>query len=235
MFWLLSIIAILAFTVGPMLVQYNHWSLGYRGSGDWLSFWGSYLGIIPSGIIASLVASNQIKESNKQSEKNRLQEIDRISQSKIMENWYEVRQSLITIKLLTKELDTETYNTHDQFVAYMLSENGQVFEHNNYQEIRIQFNSICRIISIINIDSDEKKLNELLNSLQKDFSLFMRWAQLCIYKESPENFSEQIEDIDNLIDEQFKMIRENGISSFLSDIDKLLGISKEEILKIRNN
>lgn len=231
---------LIAFVIIPLFIQMHLWPI-YQiasfitpGNRDtWIQFWGSYLGIIPSGIIASLVASNQIKESNKQSEKTRLQEIDRIAQAKIMENWYEVRQSLITIKLLINPMNTDNPYTYDDFVNHMLSENDQIFEHNNYQEIRIQFNNIYRIINIINIDSDEEKLNILLNNLQSDFSELMKWAQLYSYKEVQENNGEQTEEVDALISEQFKEIKRNLATDFLSDIHKLLDISREEVLRIR--
>lgn len=47
--------------MGPILVQYTHWPKGSDGNGDWLGFWGSYLGMIPSGLIVYMVASYQIK------------------------------------------------------------------------------------------------------------------------------------------------------------------------------
>lgn len=63
-FWFLIFLGAVVFVGGPLFVQYNHWSLGYRGSGDWLGFWGSYLGVVPSGLIAYLVAKYQI-DNNK--------------------------------------------------------------------------------------------------------------------------------------------------------------------------
>lgn len=73
LFWVLISIGVIIFVVGPLLVQYNHWSLGYRGSGDWLGFWGSYLGVIPSGLIAYLVAKYQIDNNKISEEKKRFE------------------------------------------------------------------------------------------------------------------------------------------------------------------
>lgn len=59
------------FVVAPIMVEYI-WSIP-SGKGDWLSFWGSYLGIIPSGLIAYFVAKYQIDKEHEFviAEKNR--------------------------------------------------------------------------------------------------------------------------------------------------------------------
>lgn len=73
LFWVLISIGVVIFVFGPLLVQYNHWSLGYRGSGDWLGFWGSYLGVVPSGLIAYLVAKYQIDNNKTLEEKKKFE------------------------------------------------------------------------------------------------------------------------------------------------------------------
>lgn len=70
MFWLLIILGVIIFVGGPVFVQYNHWPKGSNGNGDWLSFWGSYLGVIPSGLIAYSVAKYQIDDNKRSEEKN---------------------------------------------------------------------------------------------------------------------------------------------------------------------
>lgn len=60
-FWFLTVLGAVVFVGGPLFVQYNHWPQGAKGHGDWLSFWGSYLGVIPSGLIAFAVAKYQIE------------------------------------------------------------------------------------------------------------------------------------------------------------------------------
>lgn len=60
-FWFLIVLGAVVFVGGPLFVQYNHWPQGAKGPGDWLSFWGSYLGVIPSGLIAFAVAKYQIE------------------------------------------------------------------------------------------------------------------------------------------------------------------------------
>lgn len=62
--WITSLLLII-FIVVPIFVQYLHFIPGTKGNGDWLGFWGSYLGIIPSGLIAYAVARYQIDNENK--------------------------------------------------------------------------------------------------------------------------------------------------------------------------
>lgn len=70
LFWASISLGVIVFVAGPLFVQYNHWPKGSNGNGDWLSFWGSYLGVIPSGLIAYCVAKVQI---NAAKESERLQ------------------------------------------------------------------------------------------------------------------------------------------------------------------
>ena len=72
-FWFLIVLGAVIFVSGPLFVQYNHWSLGYRGSGDWLGFWGSYFGVVPSGLIAYLVAKYQIDNNKTLEEKKKFE------------------------------------------------------------------------------------------------------------------------------------------------------------------
>lgn len=59
--WFLVVLGVIVFFGGPIFIQYNHWPQGSYGNGDWLGFWGSYLGVIPSGLIAYSVARYQIE------------------------------------------------------------------------------------------------------------------------------------------------------------------------------
>lgn len=232
---------LILFIAVPVALQMHLWPI-YQiilfltpGNHDtWIQFWGSYLGIIPSGIIAAMVASNQVNESNRQNEKNRIDEINRISQTKIVENWYKVRQSAITIKVLIDPLNTDNQYSYDDFVIHMLSDNGRIFDNNNYQEMRIQYNNVYRLINVINVDNNEKNLDDLLENIRIDISDYLTWAQLYSYKESLVEEQKNTDEVDGLIKEQFEKIKMNGVSVFLDDITNLLNISKEEILKIRN-
>lgn len=69
------IIGLIVFVGGPLFVQYTQWLPGSNGNGDWLGFWGSYLGIIPSGLIAWLVATKQINSSKENEKKNYMEKL----------------------------------------------------------------------------------------------------------------------------------------------------------------
>lgn len=71
--WLLIL---LFFIITPMLIQRHAWPI-YEislfltpGSHEsWMQFWGSYLGIVPSGLIAYLVAKTQLDEQKRRETK----------------------------------------------------------------------------------------------------------------------------------------------------------------------
>lgn len=66
---LLLLVILLICIVTPLLVEY--WIPIPSGNGDWLSFWGSYLGIIPSGLIAYFVAKYQIDREHEKAKKEK--------------------------------------------------------------------------------------------------------------------------------------------------------------------
>lgn len=74
-FWFLIVLGAVVFVGGPLFVQYTQWLPGSNGNGDWLGFWGSYLGIIPSGLIAWLVATKQINSSKENEKKNYMEKL----------------------------------------------------------------------------------------------------------------------------------------------------------------
>lgn len=60
--WIYTV-AIVSFVIIPVGVQFIPYFYGEHSThGDWLGFWGSYLGIIPSGLIAYYVAHYQIDQ-----------------------------------------------------------------------------------------------------------------------------------------------------------------------------
>lgn len=79
--WILIAISITIFFVSPILVQYTNIIPGSKGNGDWLSFWGSYLGVIPSGLIAFAVAKYQIEcdKTDQKDRDNHKQYVDNLS------------------------------------------------------------------------------------------------------------------------------------------------------------
>lgn len=64
---------IVVFIGGPLLVQHICRPIGTTGNGDWLSFWGSYLGVLPAGLIAYAVAWYQIDHEKSVEQKRQLE------------------------------------------------------------------------------------------------------------------------------------------------------------------
>ncbi|MFT9470352.1 hypothetical protein [Leuconostoc pseudomesenteroides] len=73
LFWFLLVSGIVIFIGGPILVQYISLPIGTTGNGDWLGFWGSYLGVLPTGLIAYAVAWYQIDHEKAVEQKRQLE------------------------------------------------------------------------------------------------------------------------------------------------------------------
>lgn len=164
--WFLMVLGLVIFVVGPLLVQYNHWSLGYRGSGDWLGFWGSYLGVIPSGLIAALVAGYQIKAANKQSDEARKQDLIIMRNTKIVDYLYEIKTSVSKSKLI---LDKSKANLSDKFMFdYMINDEYSLFGEVNFKVLKDQNNHLYFLTGIVFDQSNDKKIFEGLNEYTKN-------------------------------------------------------------------
>lgn len=79
--------------VTPLLVEY--WIPIPSGKGDWLGFWGSYLGVIPSGLIAYFVAKYQI---------DREHEISKLERDKEYLPYFNIKQGELTFSSVQKKL-----------------------------------------------------------------------------------------------------------------------------------
>lgn len=71
---LIAIIAIpliiqIIFGIFNIISEIELWNIKFPDSSNWIGFWGSYLGIIPSGLIAYWVANYQINQDRKMSER----------------------------------------------------------------------------------------------------------------------------------------------------------------------
>lgn len=73
LFWFLFVLGIVVFIGGPIFVQFVRLPTGTVGNGDWLGFWGSYLGVMPAGLIAYAVAWYQIDYEKSVEQKRQLE------------------------------------------------------------------------------------------------------------------------------------------------------------------
>lgn len=129
LFWFLLVPGIIVFVGGPLIVQYNNWTFWPKVHGDWLGFWGSYLGVIPSGLIAYAVARYQIEQDRIFSQKKQMEdklefrkrEILTESKNIFLEN---KKMTLIYRELenawTAKESDSNNSDQNSAFLAYFV-------------------------------------------------------------------------------------------------------------------
>lgn len=171
---LIVLLAVSAFLV-PFLIQL-HWSYPYKlalevtpgNHSSWLGFWGSYLGVLPSGVIAAAVAGYQIKAANKQSYQSRQQELIIMRNSKLIDYCYEMKGAVSkSIVVLDSRIQLEArINLEDQCLAryryeYFVSEDiANIFEDTNYNCLRKSNNDIYFITNVLSNLMKQKMLNE---------------------------------------------------------------------------
>lgn len=108
--------AIISFMIVPIIVQIITTLIsGQNGQGDWLGFWGSYLGIIPSGLIAYAVAKYQIDNEQK-----RLKE--QFNQTKYIEDLTRINNKLRNFDSVFE------YGVSHQ---YLLKDKSEAIQHYN--------------------------------------------------------------------------------------------------------
>ncbi|MCC8439877.1 hypothetical protein CRI85_05955 [Leuconostoc pseudomesenteroides] len=164
-FWFLMVVlGVVIFVGGPLLVQYTQWPQGTTGHGDWLGFWGSYLGIIPSGLIAYLVAKQQIDSERVTSalayEKN-------LKDSRVRELTAKIEDIYILIageqvyyeRLSLRRLDlSDSINQNPHKVVNLLNEFDKYYFlelQTNIRLIRSKFASFLILYKVMNIKEDE--------------------------------------------------------------------------------
>lgn len=178
LFWLtvLFLVTPLVFQVGSFV--FNGLRNGdFVVSGDWLGFWGSYLGVLPSGVIAAAVAGYQVKESNKQSDQSRKQELSMMRNSKLIDYCYEMKGDVSkSIVILDSKIRLETLvSLADQDLEksryeYFVSENtANIFEDTNYKCLKKSHNDMYRITNMLAnlmkkelLDKQEEYTNNLV-------------------------------------------------------------------------
>ncbi|MGR8808677.1 hypothetical protein [Leuconostoc citreum] len=142
----------------PVLVQYFGILAGTKGNGDWLSFWGSYLGVIPSGLIAALVAGYQIKAANKQNDEARKQDLIMMRKTKILDYLYEIKSVLSKSKVI---LNTDKPFCSDQDVYNYLQElDHAMFESDNWKVLKDNHNRLYFLSGIVFDKFVDKQLYE---------------------------------------------------------------------------
>lgn len=190
-YWRLIIVIFLIFIfIGvPVLIQchvafiYNPVKKMTPGDrGDWLQFWGSYVGVLPSGVIAASVAGYQIKAANKQSNQSRQQELIMMRNSKLIDYCYEMKNDTsksIVILETRIQLETKVFVEKRQLTAYRYNYfkfigSANIFEDNNYESLKKANNNIYFITNVLSNLLDQEMFEEQ-NKYSKNLVLLERF------------------------------------------------------------
>ncbi|WP_273716266.1 hypothetical protein [Leuconostoc mesenteroides] len=208
------IVGLIIFVGGPLFVQYTHWPHGSSGNGDWLSFWGSYLGVIPSGMIAYIVAKVQIRDSKEserlqRNETHYLDELRALYMSLVKLGEYEQRLSLFR----ETELSFKKYVTaisfikgYDDVIAKINLNNGT-------------YDSIKHAIILIPKDGNENiaeagtKLSEEINKIDFYTSLY---RQKKFYEDGTSEMPKYLSDL-KVVDNLLESIK--NMSNYYNDLE----------------
>lgn len=201
LFWVSISLGVIIFVGGPLFVQYAHWPQGSNGNGDWLSFWGSYLGVVPSGLIAYSVARYQI-ENEKKSQK------EQFNHTKHIEN-------LTVISKKLRALDSVfEYGVTHQYLFKNESEAGKYFDESDGESLDNMMDNLTRYMY-------EAKISQKLVVLLLDIDVMPKVRKTKVYK----NINELHDEMDDLSD-WFSYINSGAVpsgegkSAYIKLIDK---------------
>ncbi|KAA8445031.1 hypothetical protein [Weissella paramesenteroides] len=189
-YWRLIIVIFLIFIfIGvPVLIQchvafiYNPVKKMTPGDrGDWLQFWGSYLGVLPSGVIAALVAGYQIKAANKQSNQSRQQELIMMRNSKLIDYCYEMKgvvsKSIVVLDAriqLENKISLGNQDLASIRYRYFMLDTAKIFEYSNYESLKKANNNMHFITNVLS-NLMEQEMVEEQNKYTKNLVLLERF------------------------------------------------------------
>lgn len=201
------VVLLIIFIAVPLIIQ-MHWTPFYQfaklltpgDKSNWLQFWGSYLGVLPSGLIAALVAGYQIKSANKQSDKARQQELTIMKNSKLVDYCYEMKsfvsRSIVIldtiIKLETSVSLDDILMLSNRYKYFMSKDDANIFEDNNFTSLKKANNNIYFITNILSNLMGPEMLDEQ-NRYTKNVIFLERF--LNSYKQHMENNKFTMDDI----------------------------------------
>ncbi|MFT9334286.1 MAG: hypothetical protein ABF519_07100 [Leuconostoc mesenteroides] len=232
---------VVAFVVIPFLIQiflklfnllssFSGWGIALSFSSDWLGFWGSYLGVIPSGLIAASVASYQIRMANVQSSEARKQELIIMRNTKIIDYLYEIKNSISRSKII---LDQDNSNLSDKLMFdYMKKGDYALFGEMNWNVLTSQNNNLYFLIGIVFDQSIDREVFSNLVEYTENMKLLQEF--LLFY----ENFFESSGTVlDNSSKESyvdyFKIIKEEEkLKDMVAKLDEIETLVSSRIEKL---
>lgn len=229
-FWFLIVLGAVVFVGGPLFVQYNHWPQGTKGHGDWLSFWGSYLGVVPSGIIAALVAGAQIKESNKQNHENAMQSLKVMNNTKLLNYYYDIKSSLAKSFIILKEI--ENIRDIGALYKFLCLQQRQAFDVVNLQTLLKENNVLHLNVNTVHVNNDLKELSETLMEYTGNLILVERMIKL--YAAS---IDEERNMLENKVDEAVLNMYADYVSQsthkkIMEQLSKMINLTDEKIKEL---
>lgn len=160
-FWFCIVLGAIIFAGGPFLVQYTNIISGSSGNGDWLSFWGSYLGVIPSGLIAYAVARYQI-------DNEKIRQKEQFNHTKHIDN-------LTAISKKLRKLDSVfEYGTSHQYLFKNKSEAKKYFEESDGQDLEDMMDIVVKHMH-------DSKIFENLTALLLDIDMMPKVRDTEVY------------------------------------------------------
>ncbi|GMA70755.1 hypothetical protein GCM10025879_20010 [Leuconostoc litchii] len=163
-FWLLMVVlGVVIFVGGPLFVQYTHWPQGTTGHGDWLSFWGSYLGVIPSGLIAYFVVKIQIDAERHNEHLKRNEDLYIQDLREIHELINEIRLTIVMMTTVFEDLKNDIGDAEYFAKTYIaISEkNKHQLRYNEY------FNNALETLPKGSSSSMVNEIKDMIKSLER--------------------------------------------------------------------
>lgn len=184
---------ILAFIIVPVLIEYIPLFFGQQLiKGDWLSFWGSYLGFLPAGLITYIVLEFQFKRQEGIDKKNFEEQLKKQKQEFLFEKRFEdltwARNSAMSIWLASSEIIfvcesveqssegmvfiynevTKHYNfiknNHNELASWIEEQMTSESENYDFKKMDIIATEAGKRLSQIRHNMENKNVSEVLKS-----------------------------------------------------------------------
>lgn len=145
----LLIILLIITIIGSLLIEYV--GIIPSGQGDWLSYWGSLIGVISSGIIASLIAMYQVDKSKEEERGNFIHQ-------KQLQDLLLIKEQLLTLQPAILAIDVQKLAANDQL-------DQAQFTKIDFADLNNQTNTIRTSIVTLMISSKDDQLCQLSNQM----------------------------------------------------------------------
>ncbi|MFT9005305.1 MAG: hypothetical protein ABF991_11445 [Liquorilactobacillus hordei] len=202
---------ILLFLVGiPLLVEFGITLVPWNGSDDgWLGFWGSYLGTIPSGLIAYFVAKAQIDAEKRNYRENHLRDM-LIIDYREMYTKITIFEKAVNVLINPQRADINTVKLQDKV--------------NEVKKNMFAIDDVNNIINILPKFDKEAKLKCLFYQIKESFGKVKSITDAEIIRMRDKEYDDDEKQLEKRVQEEcanfdknyydLKKFLENGIDEF---------------------